>query len=203
MNSSGRTASANYWGQYCCEQRKGTDRQRRSIWCMCHQRLANPNEATSGAEGQNTVKRSFQHVKVTETIFGELLEQINDLFAEAKNVTVNRVILFSRKHEEGESLEQSIPCSRMWIRNTRSTTSPWFICKERECTRATKRDLHRADNTRKSAQTSNCMGALSFKPETVSKIHNGQRRPRTECYRSDRRLNNGGRKLKSEKQSRQ
>ena len=45
-------------------------------------------------------------MKVIETRFGELWGQIDDLFAEARNVTVKRVILFSRKHEEGETLEQ-------------------------------------------------------------------------------------------------
>ena len=59
-----------------------------------------------GQEGQNRFKQRLPHIKVTDLRFGDLWRHLDDVFLIARNITVERVTLFSRTHEDKESIEQ-------------------------------------------------------------------------------------------------
>ncbi len=58
-----------------------------------------------GHEGQKRFKQRLPHVRVTDLQFGELWRHLDDVFLIARNITVERVNLFSR-HRPKESIEQ-------------------------------------------------------------------------------------------------
>ena len=60
-------------------------------------------------EGQKRFKLRLPHVRVTDIRFGELWRHLDDVFQIARNLTLERVTLFSRMHAEKESIEQFHP----------------------------------------------------------------------------------------------
>ncbi len=59
-----------------------------------------------GHEGQKRFKQRLPHVQITDLHFGDLWRHLDDVFLIARNITVERVTLFSRMHESKESIEQ-------------------------------------------------------------------------------------------------
>ncbi len=61
-------------------------------------------------DGQKRFKQRLPHVRITDLHFGDLWRHLDDVVHIARNITVERVTLFSRMHEP-QRVDRAVPFS--------------------------------------------------------------------------------------------